>query len=240
MILYGVNPIREAIRAHPARIRYIAVASEHKARLQKLIAEAKEAGVSVRQLSPSQIDRLAGKGIHNGVAAELSPVAYADFDEVVAAGAADFILILDGIQDPQNLGAILRVADSFQVDLVVIPEHESAGLTATVVKASAGASEWVPVAQVTNLSRAIEVLKKAEYWVYGAEMEGDPITKIDFRGKVAVVLGGEGKGMRHNVLEHCDRKIAIPTRGHVESLNVSTAAAIICYEVDRQHRAASQ
>jgi 23S rRNA (guanosine2251-2'-O)-methyltransferase len=234
LIIYGVNPILEAIRSHAERVRYVAVAREESARHQRLIGEAKRAGVSVRNVAVEQIDRLAGGGVHNGVMAEISATGYSDFDDVIAAEATKFVLILDSITDPQNFGAILRVADGFGVDLVVIPEHDSVGLTPVAVKASAGASEWVAVAQVTNLSRAIEVLKKAGYWIYGAATSGDHPSAIDFRGKVALVVGSEGKGIRRNVLEHCDRVVTIPMQGHVESFNVATAAAVLCYEVRRQ------
>jgi 23S rRNA (guanosine2251-2'-O)-methyltransferase len=172
--------------------------------------------------------------VHNGVIAEVSETAYADFDDIVANEATTFVLILDSITDPQNFGAILRVADGFGVDLVVIPQHDSVGLTPVAVKASAGASEWVPVAEVTNLSRAIETLKAAGYWIYAAAEKGDRPEAIDFRGKVALVVGNEGKGIRRNVLEHCDRIVTIPMSGHVESFNVATAAAVLCYEVQRQ------
>jgi 23S rRNA (guanosine2251-2'-O)-methyltransferase len=234
MIIYGVNPILEAIRAHPERIWYIAVAREQTARHQRLMAEATQKGVSVRHVPASQVDRLAGRGVHNGVAAELSDGRYVDFDEVVEREETSFVLILDGITDPQNFGAILRVADGFGVDLVVLPEHESVGLTPAAVKASAGASEWVPVTQVTNLARTIEALQKRGYWTYAAAAGGDAPAEIDFTGKVALVLGNEGKGVRRNVLEHCDRVVTIPMEGHVESFNVATAAAVLCYEVRRQ------
>ncbi len=236
MIIYGVNPVLEAIRSHAERIRYIGVAREETVRHQRLIGEAKRAGVAVRNLAIDQIDRLAGRGVHNGVVAEVSETAYADFDDIVANEATTFVLILDSITDPQNFGAILRVADGFGVDLVVIPQHDSVGLTPVAVKASAGASEWVPVAQVTNLSRAIETLKAAGYWIYAAAEKGDRPGSIDFRGKVALVVGNEGKGIRRNVLEHCDRIVTIPMTGHVESFNVATAAAVLCYEVQRQQR----
>jgi 23S rRNA (guanosine2251-2'-O)-methyltransferase len=236
MIVYGANPVIEAIRSHPKKIRYVAIVREKSGRLQRVITEAKEAGVAVRSLPASQIDKLAGRGVHNGVVAEVADAAYADFDEVIANEATQFVLILDGVTDPQNLGAILRVADGFGVDLVVLPEHESVGLTAVVVKTSAGATEWVPVAQVTNLARAIETLKEQGYWTYAAAAGGDAPVKVDFRGKVAIVLGNEGTGIRKNVLEHCDRVITIPMFGHVDSLNVATAAAVLCYEVVRQTR----
>jgi 23S rRNA (guanosine2251-2'-O)-methyltransferase len=234
VIIYGLNPVIEALRAHPERIRYIGVSREHGSKLHRAIAAAKEAGVTVRPMSGEQVDRLAGRGVHNGIVAEVAAGGYAEFEEVVARDTTRFVLILDGITDPQNFGAILRVADGFGVDLVVIPQHESVGLTPAAVKASTGASEWVPIAQVTNLARTIEALKKAEYWVYAAGSGGDPPSAIDFTGKVALVLGSEGKGIRRNVLEHCDRVVTIPMTGHVESFNVATAAAVLCYEVRRQ------
>jgi 23S rRNA (guanosine2251-2'-O)-methyltransferase len=234
MIIYGLNPVMEAIRAEPDRIRYVGISREHGSKLQKVVAEARRAGVSVRQLPAEQVDRLAGRGVHNGVIAEVSAAAYVDFDEVLDRDTTRLVLVLDGITDPQNLGAILRVADGFGVDLIVLPEHDSVGLTPAAVKASAGASQWVSVAQVTNLSRAIERLQKRGYWVYGAAVGGDPPSAIDFRGKVALVMGNEEKGIRRNVLEHCDRIVTIPMRGHVESFNVATAAAVLCYEVARQ------
>lgn len=232
MIIFGVNPVVEAIRANPKKVQFVAVSKDHGGKVQRAILAAKEAGIPLRYLTSEQIDRLAQKGVHNGVVAEVSAAAYADFDEAVEA--ANFVLILDGVTDPQNFGAILRVADGFGVDLVVIPEHESVGLSPVAVKASAGAAQWVPVAQVTNLARAIETLQKKEFWVYAAASDGDAPAAVDFRGKVALVLGNEGKGIRRNVLEHCDREITIPMSGHVDSFNVATATAVLCYEVRRQ------
>jgi 23S rRNA (guanosine2251-2'-O)-methyltransferase len=232
MIIFGMNPVLEAIRSHPDRIHYIGVAKG--AHTNRVFDAAKKAGVPVRILPPDQIDRLAGRGVHNGVVADVSEAAYADFEEVVARETTNFVLILDGITDPQNFGAILRVADGFGVNLVVIPQHESVGLTPAAVKASAGASEWIPVAQVTNVARTIEALKKREFWIYGAAENGDAPAAIDFRGKVALVLGSEGKGIRRNVLEHCDRTVTISMLGRIESFNVATAAAVLCYEVRRQ------
>lgn len=238
MILYGANPVLEAIRSHPRRVRWVAVAREQSGRMQKLVAEANGAGVAVRVLPLQQVNRLAGRGVHNGVVAEVSAEEYADFDEAISSDLTSFVLILDGVTDPQNFGAILRVADAFGVHLVVVPEHDSAGLTPAAVKASAGASEWIPLAQVTNLARAIEALKERDFWVYGAAADGDAADTIDLAGRVAIVLGSEGKGIRRNVLEHCDRSVSIPMRGHVDSLNVASAAAVLCYEVLRQTRPA--
>ncbi|MEO6487568.1 MAG: 23S rRNA (guanosine(2251)-2'-O)-methyltransferase RlmB [Thermoanaerobaculia bacterium] len=228
-----MNPVIEAIRSNPDKVNYIAVSREHGNKLQRAINEAKRAKVQIRQMSDDQIARLAGDVVHNGIIADVVAAGYADFDEVLGLETTSFVVILDGITDPQNFGAILRVADGFGVNLVVIPEHESVGLTPAAVKASAGASQWVPVAQVTNLARTSEALQKGGYWVYAAGVEGDAPSAIDFSGKVAIVMGSEGKGIRRNVLEHCDRVVSIPMQGHVDSFNVATAAAILCYEVRR-------
>ncbi len=236
MILYGANPVIEAIRSHPKRVRYVAVAREQSGRHQKIAAEAEEAGLTVRMIPMQQIDKMAGKGVHNGVVADVAEGAWADFHDTVSAEETQFVLVLDGITDPQNFGAILRVADGFGIDLVVLPEHESVGLTPTAIKASAGASEWVPLTQVTNLARSIELLKEKGFWVYAAEAGGQRADLIDFRGKVALVIGSEGKGVRPNVLDHCDGTVSIPMFGHVDSFNVASAAAVLCYEVIRQTR----
>ena len=236
MIVYGANPVLEALRAHPDRVRYVGITREQSGRMQKLVGEAKKHGVTVRTMTSNELDRLTDRGVHNGVVADVDAGSYADFHDVVADEKTTFVLILDGITDPQNFGAILRVADGFGVDLVVIPEHESVGLTPAAVKASAGASQWVAVAQVTNLARSIETLKEKGYWVYAATADGDRADAIDFTGKVALVMGSEGKGVRRNVLEHCDRNVSIPMFGHVDSFNVASAAAVLCYEVVRQTR----
>lgn len=234
MILYGANPVTEAIRAHPQRIRYIAVQKEHSGRMKKLIEEAREAGVTVKFFTTNEITRVAGKVVHNGVVADVSEGSYVDFDDVIADDETTFVLLLDSITDPQNFGAILRVADGFGIDMVVIPEHESVGLSPAAIKASAGASEWVHVAEVTNLARAIDALKEKGFWVYAATADGDRADQIDFRGKVALVMGNEGKGVRPNVEAHCDRNVSIPMFGHVDSFNVASATAVLCYEVVRQ------
>jgi 23S rRNA (guanosine2251-2'-O)-methyltransferase len=236
MIVYGTNPVFEALRAHPKRVRYVGLTREQSGRMAKLVAEARKHGVTVKTLTTNEIDRLTSRGVHNGVVADVDAGTYTDFHDAIANEELKFVLILDGITDPQNFGAILRVADGFGVDLVILPEHESVGLTPIAIKASAGASEWVAVTQVTNLARTIEALKEKGFWVYAATADGDRADKIDFTGKVAIVMGSEGKGVRRNVLEHCDRNIAIPMFGHVDSFNVASATAVLCYEVVRQTR----
>lgn len=235
MIIYGYNPVIEALRAHPERIHFLAVSKTQGGKLQRLVDDARRVGRPIRFMTDDQLERLAGHHAHNGVVADVSEAGYASFEDSLTE-ATRFVLLLDGVQDPQNLGAILRVADGFGVDFVVVPEHESAGLTPGAVKASAGASQWVPVVQVTNLSRAIEALQKAGFWVYGAAAGGDDVASVDLKGKVALVMGSEEKGVRKNVAAHCDRMLSIPMRGRINSFNVATATAVLAYEVDRQNR----
>jgi 23S rRNA (guanosine2251-2'-O)-methyltransferase len=232
VIVYGANPVMEALRAHPDRVRWVAVAREESKRHQRIVELARRGRTGVRFLAARELDRLSGGGVHNGVVAEISSESYAEFEDLV--GTVERVFLLDGVTDPQNFGAILRVAEGFGFGLVVIPEHDSVGLTPVAVKASAGASEWVAVAQVTNLSRAIERLKKEDFWVYGADGAGEPLSGAKLTGKVAIVLGSEGKGIRRNVLEHCDLRLSIPMSGHVDSLNVAAAAAVFAWEVVRQ------
>jgi 23S rRNA (guanosine2251-2'-O)-methyltransferase len=235
MIVYGLNPVLEAMRARAGQIRFVGVSATEKKRLAKVIGEAKEAGIPVRIMPVEQIGRLAGGKTHNGVIADISDVEYADLEEILGRDEAPRrIIVLDGVQDPQNLGAVLRVADGFGFGVVVIPKHDAVGLTATAVKASAGAAEWVPVAQVTNLARTLEELKEAGYWVYAAVADGEAVFSVDFADKVVLVLGSEGRGIRRNVLEHSDVRVSIPMRGEVSSLNVATAGAVLAWEVDRQ------
>jgi 23S rRNA (guanosine2251-2'-O)-methyltransferase len=144
------------------------------------------------------------------------------------------VLLLDEITDPHNLGAILRSADQFSVDLVVIPQSHSVKLTGSVAKVSSGASAWVATCPVTNLLRAMEQLKKAGYWLYGADKEGERADSVDLAGNIGIVMGSEGKGLRRLVMEGCDGIIRIPSSGHVDSFNVSVAAGILMYEVRRQ------
>lgn len=233
MLIYGFNAVREAIRSTPKQIRYVGISAEgKKGRLGEIEAEAKRAGIPVRRLRGNQFTSLVPReAVHNGVVADVADAAYADADEILDRESTRFILLLDEITDPQNLGSCLRVAHAFGVDLVIVPEHGSAGLTATAVKASAGAASWVPVAQAKNLSRQIEELKERGYWVYGADMGGEPVDRVEFAEKTAIVMGSEDKGMRRNVREHCDVVVSIPMVGKVDSLNVSTAAAVLCWEV---------
>lgn len=239
-VLYGINAVLEAVRARGGRIDYVAIARERNdQRVQRVVEAARQAGVAVRFLPREQVARLAGAEQHQGVAAVVAAGDYADLDHILAhpRGARRFLVLLDGVEDPHNLGAILRTADAAAADGVVILERRAVGLTATVARASAGASEHVPLARVTNLSRALEDLKRASVWTVGVD-ERVPQTydSIDYDMDVALVLGAEGRGLHELVRKHCDFLVSIPMAGHVPSLNVSVAAAVVMYEVARQRR----
>lgn len=243
-LIYGFHAIEEALKKRH-RGADLMVSGRSK-RISALIALAEQKGCRVRNVSREELDNLS-KGVdHRGVLLFLSdsvsfgkkPTTNRDFDtalQQLATGEEQaLILLLDGITDPQNLGAILRSADQFAVDLVVLPERRSAGDGAVVDKVSAGASLHVPRSVVPNIPRAVEGLKKAGFWVYGADMGGDSAWNLSLKGKVAIVLGAEGRGIGRLVRERCDEIISIPSRGHIDSFNVSVAGGILLYECRRQ------
>ncbi len=198
------------------------------------VAEAAAAsGVSLREAPRARVEELARGGAHQGVVALVGPYPYTHLDELIASP-SPLLVVLDGVTDPRNLGAVLRVADGAGASGVVIPKDRAVGVTAAAVKASAGASEHVPVARETNLRRVIDRMKEAGVWVYAAEIGGTTYTEMDLAGPVALVLGGEGRGLRRLVREGCDGALSIPMLGAVGSLNVSVAAAVLLYEARRQ------
>jgi 23S rRNA (guanosine2251-2'-O)-methyltransferase len=227
--LYGVRPVIEALRSERREVFEVLDAVGNGE-----VAEAAAAsGVSVKKVPRARIEDLARGGAHQGVAARVGPYPYSDLDEILAAP-DPLILVLNGVTDPRNLGAALRAADGAGASGVVIPKDRAVGVTAAAVKASAGASEHVPVARETNLRRAIDRMKAVGVWVYAAEVGGTTYTGLDLAGPVALVLGSEGRGIRRLVREGCDGAVSIPMLGAVGSLNVSVAAAILLYEARRQ------
>jgi 23S rRNA (guanosine2251-2'-O)-methyltransferase len=233
-IIYGLRPVIEALRSPRREVFEVLDASGN--------AEvAEEVGASiapVKRVSRARIEELARGGVHQGVAARVGPYPYSGLDEILASP-EPLVLVLDGVTDPHNLGAILRVADGAGASGVVIPKDRAVGVTAAAVKASAGASEHVRVARETNLRRAIDRMKENGLWVYAAVGEAGgtgatPYHELDLTGPVALVLGSEGRGIRRLVREGCDGEISIPMLGAVGSLNVSVAAAVLLYEARRQ------
>ncbi len=239
-MIYGINAVAEALKARGRGFEYVAVARErHDGRLQRIVAECRSAGVPVRSMPRQELERLAGTASHQGVVAVTSEKQYADIDDLLAQRRSRhaFLLVLDGVEDPHNLGAIIRTADAAGADGIVIPERRAVGVTATVAKASAGASEHLPIAKVTNVSRTLEQLKQQNIWTVGLDERGDrSYDQLDYNMDCALVLGAEGKGLHEQVRKHCDFVVSIPMLGRVPSLNVSVSAAVVMYELARQRR----
>jgi 23S rRNA (guanosine2251-2'-O)-methyltransferase len=239
-VIYGIHAVEEALKSRGRAFEYVAVARDRKdAKLQKIIDSCREAGVSVRFEGREHLNRIAKTATHQGVVAIAAQKKYIDLGDILAnkRGQHSFVVVLDGVEDPHNLGAILRTADAAGVDGVVIPERRAVGVNATVVKASAGASEHVPVAKVTNISRTIEELKSNNIWVVGLDERGTKFyDEIDYKMDCAVVLGAEGQGVHELVRKKCDFLVKIPMMGAVPSLNVSVAGAVVMYEIARQRR----
>jgi len=238
--IYGPNSVTEALKARARAFQWIGVSKErHDLRLQRLIEECRRQGVPVRFLPHSELDRLAGNNGHQGVVAATSVKQYSDLDDIIEGKRSTYslIVVLDGVADPHNLGAILRTSDAAGANGVVIPERRAAGVTGTVTKASAGASEHLPVARVTNISRTLEELKQKNIWVVGLdERASQSYDALDYKMDCAIVLGAEGKGLHDLVRKRCDFLVSIPMLGKVPSLNVSVAAGVVLYEVVRQQK----
>jgi 23S rRNA (guanosine2251-2'-O)-methyltransferase len=228
-IVYGIRPVVEALESGRRKVFEVidAVGSEEVARA------AGARGVEVKRTSRRRIEELARDGAHQGVAARVEPYPYSGLEEILSTP-EPLVIVLDGVTDPRNLGAVLRAADGAGAGGIVIPKDRAVGVSAAAVKASAGASEHVRVAMVTNLRRALDTMKRTGLWVYAAEAGGTPYTELDLAGAVALVLGSEGRGVRRLVREGCDGTVSIPMLGAVESLNVSVASAVLLYEARRR------
>ncbi|HVI10650.1 MAG TPA: 23S rRNA (guanosine(2251)-2'-O)-methyltransferase RlmB [Candidatus Binatia bacterium] len=242
--IYGINSVSEALKARGRAFQWVGMAKErHDLRLQRIIEECRRLGVPVRFLSRTELDRMAGNAAHQGIVAVTSAKQYSELDDVIGnkRGQHSFLLVLDGVEDPHNLGAILRTADAAGADGVIIPERRAVGVTGTVTKASAGASEHLPIAKVTNIARTVEELKDRNIWTVGLDERGSKTyDEIDYDMDCAVVLGAEGKGLHDLVKKKCDFLVSIPMLGKVPSLNVSVAGAVVMYEVVRQRRLKQQ
>jgi 23S rRNA (guanosine2251-2'-O)-methyltransferase len=239
MLIYGINPVLEALRAK--RVTAVRLSERAGGRLAEVVAAAELAGVAIRRVSPSELDRAVGDphGRHQGVVADLQESTKLDVRDLVAGAAgAPLIVVLDGIEDPQNVGAILRTVDAAGADGVVRQTRHAAPLGGAAAKASAGAVSHVKIADVVNIARALEDLKACGVWTVG--LAGDVqkgYDEIDLTLPTAVVVGAEGTGLRRLVRERCDWVASIPMRGHVQSLNVSVATGIVLFEAIRQRRA---
>jgi 23S rRNA (guanosine2251-2'-O)-methyltransferase len=237
MIIYGVNPVIEALRA--GRVRTLRVGPRSDRRVEDAIALARKAGVTIERIDVASLDRVARGGVHQGVAAEVEPPRDFGIDELVAAAAPapPLLVVLDGVEDPHNVGAILRSVDAAGGHGVVRQARHAAPLDGVVAKASAGAVASVRIATVVNIARALDELKDAGVWTVGLAADApEPYDAIDLTLATALVLGAEGAGLRRLVRERCDRLVSIPMNGRVESLNVSVAAGVMLFEAARQRR----
>jgi 23S rRNA (guanosine2251-2'-O)-methyltransferase len=240
-VLYGLHPVEEAIRSGARQLDHVSVARERRdERLERVIQLCKAARIRVEIEPRDQLTRLAKTDMHQGVLAFLRDRQFLTVEDLLAPkpdGEYQFFLALDGVEDPHNLGALLRTADGAGADGVILPERRSAPVTATVAKTSAGASEHIRIARVTNLVRSLEQLKQKNVWVIGLDERGTPdYTDFDFKTNCVLVLGSEGAGLHDLVKKTCDHLLRIPMAGQVSSLNVSVAGAVVMYEAMRQRR----
>lgn len=243
-VLYGLHPVEEAIRSDARRLDHVILARERKdERLERLVLKCREIGLRVSVQPREQLTRMAGTDAHQGVLAMVKQRALLSMEDLLAAkptGEHKFLLALDGVEDPHNLGALLRTCDAAGVDGVILTERRSAPISAVVAKTSAGASEHVRIARVTNLVRSLEQAKQAHAWVIGLDERGTlDYSDFDFRTDCVLVLGREGAGMHDLVKKTCDHLLRIPMAGKVSSLNVSVAGAVVMYEAVRQRRSAT-
>jgi 23S rRNA (guanosine2251-2'-O)-methyltransferase len=236
VIIYGINPVVEALRA--GRVRELRVGERADDRLKQLLALANERGIRVRRVPADTLDRDSRRAVHQGVVAEIEDAADYSIEEIVSgASESPLVVVLDGIEDPHNFGAILRTADAAGVDGVVVQSRRAASRGGVAAKTSAGALAHVKIAEVVNIARAVEELKEAGVWTIGLAAEApDSYDAIDLTVPTALVLGAEGAGLRRLVRERCDRLASILMRGHVGSLNVSVAAGVVLFEAVRQRR----
>jgi 23S rRNA (guanosine2251-2'-O)-methyltransferase len=241
--LTGIHAVREALESGRALERIVVARGRHGDRIEELVAKARERGVPVRFEERAQMDRLAGTPQHQGVVAFAAAKAALSIEDLIrgdgnATEGAKLLVILDGVEDPHNLGAVIRSALAAGAGGVILPERRAAGLNETVARAAAGALEHMPVARVVNVARAMEQLKEAGYWLVGLDEHAkQKYTKIDFTGAMALVLGGEGSGLHELVRKRCDFLVSIPTTGPIRTLNVSVSAGIVLFEAVRQREA---
>jgi len=240
--VHGLHAVRALLERHADRVVKVFVArGRDDARITALLATATQAKISIERVDPQRLEKMAGAAVHQGVIAEVRPMAPWSEDELGAAieraVAAPIVLALDGVQDPHNLGACLRTADACGVLSVVIPKDRAVQLNATVRKVAAGAAETTPLTVITNLARCLRELKERGLWVVGADAGAKQrADEVDLKGPTVLVMGAEGSGLRHNTREHCDLLVRLPALGAVESLNVSVATGMLLYEAVRQRQ----
>lgn len=233
-VLSGFHPVREALRSGRTLERVVIARGAAGPRFQEIIELAREHKIPVRFESREAIDRLSPKTPHQGIVAVGAATRYATLEDILA-GSPRLLVFLDGVEDPHNVGAVVRTAHAAGADAIVIPERRAAPINETVEKAAAGALAWLPVVRVTNLNRALDQLKEAGFWTYGVDERGkQSYAETEYDAKTALVLGGEGHGMHQQLRERCDFLIRIPMAGEIASLNVSVAAGVVLFEWQRR------
>ena len=237
-VLEGRNPVLEAYRSGKTIDRLFVLEGCHDGPVQTIIREANKKNTIINFVKKERLDSMSQTGKHQGVIAYVAAYDYAEVSDILEAakakGEPPFIIILDGIEDPHNLGAIIRTANLAGAHGVIIPKHNASGLTATVAKSSAGAINYTPVANVTNISKTINELKKEGMWFVCAAADGQEMYKLNLTGPIGLVIGNEGKGVSRLVKDNCDLIAAIPMKGDIDSLNASVATGVLAYEIVRQ------
>lgn len=234
MLVFGFHPVREALRRRPHRVKHVLIARRQQAVRRREIEQlCRRHAIPIGLTTDRELSELCG-GVHNGFAAELDP---APTHPAETSRDGEFVVLLEDVQDPRNLGALLRTCEAAGVGGVIIRDRGSAPLTPTVVKTAAGATEWLPIERATNTAATIERLKKEGFWVYGADPIGKPPWSLDLTGKIVLCFGGEARGLRARTRKICDDLIGLPMLGSVESLNVAAAVAAVVYEAIRQRTA---
>lgn len=238
-LIEGRNAVIEALKSDRSIEQIFIAKGDTEGSVSVILAIAKEKGIVVKEVDRRKLDNMSQTGAHQGVIAQVTPYKYCDVSDILdyadSRGEKPFIVLVDELEDPHNLGAIIRTAELCGVHGIIIPKRRNVGVTSTVYKSSAGAVEYVKIAKVSNLNQTIEELKKKGIWIYGADMEGESYSfDTDFSGAIALVIGGEGKGISRLTKEKCDVLVKIPMVGKINSLNASVAGSIIMYEILKQ------
>ncbi|MBR5438164.1 MAG: 23S rRNA (guanosine(2251)-2'-O)-methyltransferase RlmB [Clostridia bacterium] len=237
-LIIGRNAVSEALRSERSIDTLLVVKGERNGSIGRIMAECREKKIVIKEVDKKKLDFMCGQGNHQGVAAYVAAHEYAEVEDILALAAErgedPFIIVCDGIEDPHNLGAIIRTAETAGAHGIIIPKRRNASLTWVVGKTSAGAVEYMPVARVGNLASTLDELKEKGIWVYSADMDGKTWCETDFSGGVALVVGSEGNGVSRLIREKSDFIVSLPMKGKITSLNASVAAGILMYEVSRQ------
>ena len=236
--IYGRNSVMEAIRSGREIDKLYVLSDATRGALVPIIEKCRAKKIPIKEVPIQKLDFMSGNQNHQGVIASVAAKSYCELQDIIDAskekGTAPFVIICDGLEDPHNLGAIIRTAEATGVDGIIIPKHRSVSVNATVAKSASGALEYVNICKVTNLSKAIDELKENGFWVYAADMDGSNWFEPDFKGATAIVIGSEGNGVSRLVKDKCDGVISMPMNGKINSLNASVAAGVLMYEVVKQ------